>query len=48
MNLDDPLFSNTITPKFKTLIDENIYYSEVFNALVITKKYYTSKHSRAA
>eukprot|EP00090_Calanus_glacialis_P007170 TRINITY_DN15634_c0_g1_i3.p1 TRINITY_DN15634_c0_g1~~TRINITY_DN15634_c0_g1_i3.p1 ORF type:complete len:268 (+),score=64.84 TRINITY_DN15634_c0_g1_i3:347-1150(+) len=27
-NLDDPLCSSTITPKFKTIIDENIYYSE--------------------
>eukprot|EP00092_Neocalanus_flemingeri_P010104 GFUD01010888.1.p1 GENE.GFUD01010888.1~~GFUD01010888.1.p1 ORF type:complete len:268 (-),score=61.11 GFUD01010888.1:206-1009(-) len=27
-NMDDPLCSSTITPKFKTVIDENIYYSE--------------------
>jgi len=27
-NLDDPLCSSTITPKFKTVIDDNIYYSE--------------------
>jgi len=27
-NLDDPLCSSTITPKFNIVIDDNIYYSE--------------------
>ena len=38
-NLDDPLCSSTITPKFKTIIDEDIYFTEVFHALIIVKKY---------
>ena len=28
-NTEDPLCSSTITPKFKTVIDENIYYTQV-------------------
>jgi hypothetical protein len=47
-NLADPLCPSTITPKFKTIINENIYYTKVFHGLFIRKKSYTSLHSRAA
>ena len=36
-NTEDPLCSSTITPKFKTVIDENIYYTQVNYDLIKCK-----------